>query len=141
VDRLRQTADPLVGTGTLWVNGRLNAAAAVGPASCSPRPPVIVTSRPNGAGLTITVNVSGVGNAIRYLQVGPGGAQNAQVTFTGTKSEAQGTTSYVPSAISTTTTFQLQRQAPGQATTLTFAVVDGCGAWKSLVGGGTGAGF
>jgi thermitase len=143
VQRLYQTAAPIAGTGSTWAYGRLDAAAAVGPASCSPRPPVSVAATPTGASLNVQVTVSGAGNAVRFVQVGgsAGAVNNALVTFPGTMSQAQGITSYVLSNVAASTFFQVQRQTPGQPSTLGMTVVDGCGSWKSFVGGGTGAGF
>jgi hypothetical protein len=37
--------------------------------------------------------------------------------------------------------FTVERVTPGQATTVPFTVVDGCGEWKTFVGGGAGASF
>jgi hypothetical protein len=85
--------------------------------------------------------VSGLGNSIRFLQAGPATAQNAVVTFPGTAFQDQGIKTYVPAKADATTTFQLQRAVSGQPTTQAFTVVDACGSWKTLAGGGTGAGF
>jgi hypothetical protein len=63
------------------------------------------------------------------------------LTFPGTTFQNQGTTTYVPTKADATTTFQLQRAASGQPTTQAFTVVDACGSWKTLAGGGTSAGF
>jgi hypothetical protein len=38
-------------------------------------------------------------------------------------------------------TFTVERVTAGQPTTVFLAVVDGCGTWKTFVGGGTGAAF
>jgi hypothetical protein len=35
----------------------------------------------------------------------------------------------------------IRRVTPGQATTIPLVIVDGCGEWKTFVGGGTAAGF
>jgi hypothetical protein len=37
--------------------------------------------------------------------------------------------------------FTVERVTPGQPTTVPLTVVDGCGEWKTFVGGGSGAGF
>lgn len=143
VNRLFQTADPIVGTGSLWAHGRVNAAAAVGPASCSPRPKVTVSSSPSGSLLNVTAITEGVGNAVRYIQTGAaaGTTINALVSFPTQSSEAAGTKTYVPQTVGTAATFQVQRQVAGFSTTLPFIVTDGCGTWNSLAGGGAGAGF
>ena len=143
VNRLFQSADPIVGTGAIWGYGRLNAAAAVGPASCSPRPKVTITSTPNGAALNVAAVTQGVGNAVRYIQVGAaaGGSTNALVSFPTQPSQSGGTATYVPQTVGTAATFQVQRQTAGLPTTLPFIVTDGCGGWNSLAGGGPAAGF
>jgi thermitase len=143
VDRLLQTADPIVGTGSVWGYGRVNAAAAVGPASCSPRPKVTITSTPSGGLLDVTATVTGVGNAVRYVQTGTLAGQtiNAVVSFPTQASQAGGTTTYVPANVGASATFQMDRQVPGLASTLPFIVTDGCGTWNSLAGGGAAAGF
>jgi thermitase len=141
--RLLQTADPIVGTGTSWGSGRVNAAAAVGPASCSPRPPVGISTGVNGSGLNATTFTTGVGNAVRFIQAGAvaGTTLNALVSFPTPASESAGTKTYVPRTVGATAGFQMQRQTPASPSTLPFVVTDGCGTWKSFVGGGTAAGF
>jgi thermitase len=143
VDRLLQTADPIVGTGTLWANGRINAAAAVGPISCSPRPGVTVTSTGNGSALNVVASTTGVGNAVRFIRTGAaaGTTVNAVPSFPTPTSEADGTRTYVPQTVGVLSSFQVQRQSAGTGSTLPFIVMDGCGTWKSLAGGGPGAGF
>lgn len=41
----------------------------------------------------------------------------------------------------TTHAFHLRRQSPGVPVTVPLTVTDRCGAWQTVVGGGTGAGF
>ena len=117
VNRLVQTADPIVGTGSVWAYGRVNAAAAVGPASCSPRPKVTIVSTPSGGVLNVTAIVTGVGNAVRYIQSGAaaGTTINALVSFPTQTSAAGGTTTYVPLNVGTSATFQVDRNEPGLA--------------------------
>jgi hypothetical protein len=139
-------ADPIAGTGSRWANGRLDAAAAVGPASCSPRPRVTVGAAPGANKLNVTVSVEGAGNVLRYVQVGgpSGTVNNAALSFPGTTSTAAASTNnglYVPTAAGTALTFQVTRTHPGEPTTVPFIVYDGCGAWQSFAGGGANAGF
>lgn len=143
VERLLSTADPIAGTGSLWANGRVSAAAAVGPASCSPRPRVTVSPLANGSALDVLIGVEGLGNALRYVRVGgaTGPVTNAALSFPGTQSALQGTEYYVPMSVGTSLTFQVTRSRGGAATTVPFTVFDGCGAWNSFVGGGPSAGF
>jgi thermitase len=58
VTRLLQRADQIAGTGSLWANGRLNAAAAVAPDSNPPGTPPSPRSQ-SGGGSTGTVNSRG----------------------------------------------------------------------------------
>ncbi len=145
VDRILSMADPIAGTGTLWTNGRINAAAAVGPASCSPRPKVTVAASANGKALDVTVSTEGGGNALRYVQVGgtSGAPANATLKFPGTvgSSEVTGKVLYIPMTVGTTLTFQVTRANAGEPATVPFTVYDGCGAWQSFAGGGASAGF
>lgn len=143
VDRLLQTADPIVGTGTLWASGRINAAAAVGPMSCSPRPKVTITSAGSGSILNVVASIAGVGNAVRFIRTGAaaGTTVNAVPSFPTPSSESDGTRTYVPQTVGVSSSFQVQRQTAGAGSTLPFIVTDGCGTWKSLTGGGPGAGF
>lgn len=91
---------------------------------CSPRPPVSVKTSSLGNGrLQVTVTASGSGNTIRTI--GFGAARNASI-------EAQ------PTINGAEASFVVKRAAPGAAT-MPFTVVDGCGEWKSFVGGGANA--
>lgn len=151
VNRLISTADPIVGTGTFWANGRINAPAAVGGASCSPRPKITVSTTPMGSYLELILSTTGVGNAIRYVQSGgaAGTATNANLiypsSFSGSPNIApttwQGAPTYVPAATSNSTMIHIERQTPGSTTTVPIKVQDVCGTWTTLVGGGTSAGF
>ncbi len=143
VDRILNMADPIAGTGTLWANGRLNAAAAVGPTSCSPRPKVAVSAGLNGLSLSVTVSVEGLGNALRYVRIGgdSGTLTNAALSFPGTMSVVQDAQLHVPTTVGGSYTFQVTRTTRDAPTTVPFTVFDGCGAWNSFVGGGTTAGF
>jgi streptogramin lyase len=92
--------------------------------SCSPRPRVTVTSSTLGNGrLQVSVGASGGGNTIRSISLGT--VQNATV-------EAQ------PIITGADASFIVKRTAPG-VVTLPFTVVDGCGEWKTFVGGGPNA--
>lgn len=151
VNRLINAADPITGTGSLWTNGRIDLPAALAGVSCSPRPAVTVATSPKGTYLEVTVTTSGVGNGVRYIQVGgsAGVMTNANMIFPGslagtnnvTASSWNGATTYVPSAPAASATFHITRQAAGSATTVQVKVQDMCGTWTTLVGGGTGAGF
>ncbi|MCC7369064.1 MAG: S8 family serine peptidase [Chloroflexi bacterium] len=151
VNRLIASADPITGTGSFWTNGRIDAAAALAGVTCSPRPKVTIASTPKGSYLEVTVTTSGLGNGVRYIQVGgsAGVMSNATLIFPGslagtsnvTPQSWNGTTAYVPSAPSSTVTFNISRQSAGTPTTVQVKVQDMCGTWTTLVGGGSGAGF
>jgi hypothetical protein len=68
--------------------------------------------------------------------------QNATVTVIGQGGQtiASGQTYTAPANL-TAVDFTVERVTPGQPTTVPFTVVDGCGEWKTFVGGGTAAGF
>jgi thermitase len=150
VDRLLATADPITGTGSVWANGRVNAAAAVTTTpvvTCSPRPPVTITTAPTTGGLLVTLTVSNPGNTIQsvdFLNLNAAATNAQPVTFaagsTSTLSAA-GTLTVTPTTAAAQQSFVLKRVAAGQPTTLRFIVHDACGPWTSFVGGGVSAGF
>lgn len=76
-------------------------------------------------------------NPLQQFQFGE--FQNARVTLNGQPVEKN--RSYGVPANATTAELTVERLAPGQPTTVPLTVVDSCGAWKTFVGGGTGAGF
>ena len=151
VSRLINNADPIVGTGTYWANGRLDVPAAIAGVTCSPRPTVTVSANANGSYLNVTLTVAGTGNAIRYFQVNgtAGTIVNASLAFYATYGgnpaisplQWGGASTYVPSNTAASTTFQVHRQAAGSAATVPVKVQDICGAWSTFVGGGNSAGF
>jgi hypothetical protein len=104
---------------------------------------VVVSTAVNGSALNVTVTATSVGNAVRFVQTGSaaGTTVNAAPIFTSATSESSGTKTFVPQSVAVTTVFQVQRQSAGGYSTLPFMVTDGCGSWKSLAGGGPGAGF
>jgi hypothetical protein len=95
-----------------------------GVVSCTPRPPVSVTSARLGSGqLQVTAQATGGNNTIKTISFGQ--IRNATVV-------AQ------PSISGAIATFVIQRSAAG-AVTVPFTVTDGCGEWKTFVGGGAGS--
>ena len=151
ISRLISSAAPIVGTGTLWANGRLDVPSALGQIACTPRPAVTISTATAGNSLNVTLTATGVGNAVRYFQVNGavGAMTNASLvfrsTYAGTPAIAplhwSGATTYVPANTGASTTFQLHRQTAGSPSTMPIRVQDGCGTWTTLVGGGAGAGF
>jgi thermitase len=140
VDRFGATADRISGTGSLWTQGRINAAAAVAPpaaVSCSPRPRVTVSTTPAGTGrLQVTVAATGVNNTVRELRFGA--ATNALIDVGGQDGRTGNFTMSLPSGTNGVTFFA-RRASGGVATTVPFVVADGCGDWPTFVGGGAGA--
>ena len=156
VNRLFSTADRVAGTGSNWVYGRVNAAAAVGaggagttptptptpsepPVSCSPRPPVAVRSTRTATGtlkvtVTASATVSGV-NRLQQVRFGPGA--NASIDV-GARAESTGSFDVnVPSGVADYS-FTIRRVQAGPVT-VPLTIVDACGEWKTFVGGGAGA--
>ena len=114
---------------------------AVTPTECAPRPRVQAAPAPAGRKLQAHVESTPLNtqqtNPLKQLKFGT--FQNAKVTLNG-QTIASGQTVAVPAA-ATTINFAVERATPGQATTVPFTVVDGCGEWPTFVGGGTAAGF
>ncbi|HEY7062881.1 MAG TPA: beta-propeller fold lactonase family protein [Chloroflexota bacterium] len=110
------------------------------PAPCAPRPPVGVAAVPNGDGrlrvtLTANTNAGTPTNALASVQVAPG--TNA-VVYTGLLVQQGPFTLTLPPG-TTSTTLYVGRLTPGQASTQSLVVTDGCGAWPTFVGGGPSA--
>ena len=107
-------------------------------AACSPRPRVSVQSARTGDGrLLVTVTTSGDHNwltALRFVRTT--GASVDVASQTGRTGAF--TVNLAGGAVSSQ--FWVRRVGSGSAT-VQLAVVDRCGEWQTLVGGGTGAGF
>ena len=72
-------------------------------------------------------------------QIRFGQFQNAKVTIGG-QNVASGQVYTVPAG-ATSVDFTVERVTPGQPVMVPFTVVDGCGEWRTFVGGGNAAGF
>jgi predicted outer membrane repeat protein len=113
------------------------------PVRCAPRPNPTMRSEQIGPGrlrvtLTTQTNAGLTSNA--FQQVVFGRPTNARVEAPGAAPDNSGGLLLVPPAGTQTTTFVLQRQAPG-AFQVELTIVDGCGAtmpFRTLVGGGAG---
>jgi hypothetical protein len=109
--------------------------------TCTPRPKVTVTSAVSAGKLATHIQTTPLNtqqpNAVRTVRFGT--LQNAKVTLNG-QQISTGQTFTVPAEASAVD-FTVERATPGQATTVPFTVVDGCGEWQTFVGGGTAAGF
>ncbi len=131
-DRIASSADAIEGTGTLWGYGRINAAAAVDVPSCSPRPPVAVSTLPGEPGqLRVTV----VAGGDWLVRLAFSGLANA-VVDAGSQTGATASFTAAMPPRTRQTTFIVRRAAAGLPTTVQLVVVDGCGDWPTLVGGG-----
>lgn len=109
--------------------------------ACTPRPRVRQSATAGGGALTVTVEPTAfntqANNPLREIRFGT--LQNATVTVNGQSVTSGQTVSLASSPISAE--LQVRRVSTGQATTVPFTVVDGCGEWSTFVGGGAGAGF
>jgi hypothetical protein len=108
---------------------------------CGPRPKMRPTPRADAGALQVHLESAGTpllnNNPIRQITFGT--LQNARVLVNG-QPIVSGQVITLP--VNTfALDFTVERVTPGQATTVPFTVVDGCGEWPTFVGGGTGAGF
>jgi hypothetical protein len=138
-------------TGAAWkalpANGQSQQVSFQVAMSCLPRPPVTVrTALPGDGRLAVTITVGGqeLGNRLSGLSFGLDArtpSTNALIDLPGVGNArtAPATATLPGSPVSYT--FYVRRQSPGAAVTLPVTVTDGCGAWQTMVGGGTGAGF
>jgi len=113
-------------------------AIAVTPTPCGPRPRVQTT--PAAAGGKLQVHIEALAmptvqnNALRQVKFGS--FQNARVTLNGQPIPSGETFTIADPANTHGVDFVVERVTPGQATTVPFVVVDGCGEWPTFVGGG-----
>jgi hypothetical protein len=115
------------------------AATATPTASCSPRPAVTVTTTNAGGGnLQVTVTAGGsVATGPRLQQLQFGAATNALITVPlANLSNVTGNQNANLPIETRSVTFTVRHGTAGQATTVPLTVVDGCGSWPTLVGGG-----
>jgi hypothetical protein len=109
--------------------------------ACSPRPRVQTTSVPNGGRLRVHVEPTPLNtqasNPLQRLRFDR--LDNARVIVNG-QAMANGQTYTVPAG-ATSVDFTVERVTPGQPTTVHVTAVDGCGEWRTFVGGGAQAGF
>jgi hypothetical protein len=111
------------------------------PTRCQPRPRVEATTAPNGNKLQVRISSSPPGtqepNPLQQIQFGE--LQNARVTLNGQPVEKNRSYDAPPNA--TAVDLTVERIEAGRPTTVPLTVVDGCGDWKTFVGGGSAAGF
>ena len=108
---------------------------------CAPRPRVVPSLAPGGGKLAVHVASTPLNgqqnNPLLQLQFET--LENARVTLNGQPIASGQTYTAPPNTFAVD--FTVERVTPGHPTTVPFTVVDGCGSWKTFVGGGTGAGF
>jgi hypothetical protein len=108
-------------------------------ASCTPRPAVGVSVATAGAGrLAVTVSTQNT------PQASPNTVQMLQFLGSGATVQLDGQTYATPFTANLAVrapqkTFVLQQPSSGQAVTMPLVVVDACGPWSTLVGGGASA--
>jgi len=110
------------------------------PTQCDHRANVNVSTTPDGPGrLRVTVTASNTtglpANSIAQLRFAP--VNNAVVTVNGQTSSTDFTVTLPPNT--STLTFSIARQTAGQGTTVHLDVVDQCGEWRTMIGGGPNA--
>jgi lysophospholipase L1-like esterase len=106
------------------------------PAPCSPRPPVMVTTRRLGDGrLAVTLAATGAGNGLREIRIGA--ARNAMIDVAGSAGTAGFSVTLAGSPASVTGT--VTRLHAGEAVHVPLVALDQCGAWPTFVGGGPNA--
>jgi hypothetical protein len=109
--------------------------------ACSPRPPVSVTTQKPGDGrlqVAVTAGTQAPNGSNRLTELRFGASTNALIDVAGQTGRSGAFT--VPLAErSTSVTFFVRRATAGQATTVPLTVVDGCGEWPTVVGGGASA--
>ena len=104
-------------------------------ASCAPRPRVVVTASPQGTGRLQVTMVAGAGS-LSAVRIGT--ATNALIDAGGQAGLGTNSSLSVPPGAQQLT-FVVRRVSSGRSTTVSVVVVDGCGDWPTLVGGGPGA--
>jgi CSLREA domain-containing protein len=109
------------------------------PTSCSPRPPVQVTSTRGTAG-TLNVTVRAGSGSISLIDFGaPRSLTNASVSVQDGPQSQAGDFTFTPADGATSTQFTVTAANRGLPTTVALTVTDACGAWKTFVGGGAGS--
>lgn len=105
---------------------------------CAPRPAVQVAAVPNGVG-GLQVTVSSDPTAHAPLQALRFGATTNALLDVGDQTGLTGNAMVSLPAGSQQSTFMVRRAVPAQATTVSVTVVDACGEWPTIVGGGPNA--
>jgi hypothetical protein len=104
--------------------------------NCNPRPPVTTSVQPIGNNAIRVTLSAGANGWINQVQIG--NATNARIDIAGQTGITGNQTITLPPA-TTTLTFTVFHSPVGQSTTVPLTVVDTCGSWPTLVGGGPSA--
>jgi hypothetical protein len=111
-------------------------------ANCSPRPAVTVNAVNAGVGvLQVTIAAGGTqatGPRIQQVQIGAATNARIDVPLAGLTNVTGNQTGNLPLE-TRTLTMTVHHNTAGQSTTVPLTVVDGCGSWPTLVGGGASA--
>jgi hypothetical protein len=109
--------------------------------TCEPRPRVRTLTAAGGGRLQVHVEATPLNTQASNLlqQVTFDRLDNARVTLNG-QPMASGQ-AYVPATSTSALDFTVERITAGQPTTVHVTVTDGCGTWRTFVGGGAGAAF
>jgi hypothetical protein len=108
------------------------------PVSCSPRPPVYVSAQKVNGTLVATLATSGANNGLRAVRFD--GFKTALVDAGAQTDQSQPFAVSIPAGQEPTSLQFTVRRLPGaQSATARLVVIDGCGEWSTLVGGGPGA--
>jgi hypothetical protein len=105
---------------------------------CSPRPPVSVHATAGAPGqlrVTIGAGTSSTASTNKLVQVRFGTATNAVIQPDSQAANHGNVDVTLPSGADQYS-FTVQRATPGAATTVNLTVVDACGDWPTVVGGG-----
>ena len=89
--------------------------------------------------LRVTVTAGSATQGTNRLQELRFGAGSNAIIDTGTQSISNGNFAHSLPTTPIEFSFLVRRAASGQAVTVPLTVIDSCGAWQTLVGGGTGA--
>jgi len=147
-DTLFEPDETFTVTLSIPTNATLGTAQAIGTitnddvvVACSPRPNVTSTLAVGGGELAVHVEATPLNtqtnNFLQRLQFSV--LDNATVTLNGQSIASGQTVTFPPNTV--VTDFTIRRTVAGQAATVFLTVVDGCGSWRTFVGGGTAAGF
>jgi len=113
------------------------------PSACDPRPNVSIRAAAGAPGeLRVTIGATttaGVTPTNRLIQVRFGEATNALVHVDSSQAMSPGNFNVTLPSGSDSYSFTVHRAAPGTAATVRLTVVDACGEWPTVVGGGPSA--